>query len=98
MSFLLLDPADAHGTWQARHGDISLGGLHWRGPDKPLGPTIDVRIQLPGESTEVRAHGQILHIRNQDEVTHVHARFTDLDVRGELAIARFLDEEISKGH
>jgi hypothetical protein len=98
MKFLVQDLADKDGTWVEREGDLSLGGIHWRGSSAPRGTAVDVRFRLPGEPKEVRARGEILRVMGQGKNIDFHVRFTDLDVQSELAIARFLDDEISKGN
>ena len=96
MTFRLLDLSDKNGTWMERDGDLSLGGIHWHGSDTPHGVAIDVRFRLPNEPYELHAHSEILRIMGRGATTHVHARFTDLDLRSELAIARYLDDEMLK--
>ncbi len=93
MTFLLRDVADSSAEWVERQGDLSLGGIYWRGKTPPRGVDVDVRFRLPGVPKEIKARGEILRVKDQGGVAiDFHVRFTELDVQSELAIARRLDE------
>ncbi len=96
MAFLVRDVGLRDGEWEERTGDLSLGGISWRGKTAPHGTEVDVRFRLPLVPKEVRARGEILRVKAAGVGIDFHLRFTELDVRSELAIARFLDEWISK--
>jgi hypothetical protein len=96
MSFLVRDVGLRDGEWEERQGDLSLGGISWRGKTAPHGTEVDVRFRLPLVPKEVRARGEILRVKAAGVGIDFHLRFTDLDVRSELAIARFLDDWIDK--
>ena len=96
MSFLVRDVGLRDGEWEERQGDLSLGGISWRGKTAPHGTEVDVRFRLPLVPKEVRARGEILRVKAAGVGIDFHLRFTELDVRSELAIARFLDEWIAK--
>ena len=96
MSFLVRDVGLRDGEWEERSGDLSLGGISWRGKTAPHGTEVDVRFRLPLVPKEVRARGEILRVKAAGVGIDFHLRFTDLDVRAELAIARYLDDLIEK--
>lgn len=93
MTFLLKDRA-GKGAWEEREGDLSLGGIFWKGKTAPLGTAVDVRFRLPGVSKELRAEGEIIRVLDKGKQIEFHVRFTDLEVAAELAIARHLDDVI----
>jgi hypothetical protein len=92
MVFLLRDAGLADAPWEARVGDLSLGGIFWRGETAPLGTVVDVRLTLPGVPKEVQARGEIIRVTAAGDGTDFHVRFTDLDLESELAIAKYLDD------
>jgi hypothetical protein len=96
MNFLVRDVGLKDGEWEERTGDLSLGGISWRGKTAPHGTEVDVRFRLPLVPKEVRARGEILRVKAAGVGIDFHLRFTELDVRAELAIARFLDEWMKK--
>jgi hypothetical protein len=98
MMFLVRDVGLRDGEWEERTGDLSLGGISWRGKTAPHGTEVDVRFRLPLVPKEVRARGEILRVKAAGVGIDFHLRFTELDVRSELAIARFLDEWLAKNH
>lgn len=96
MNFLVRDIGLRDGEWEEREGDLSLGGISWRGKTAPHGTEVDVRFRLPLVPKEVRARGEILRVKAAGVGIDFHLRFTELDVRSELAIARFLDDWLEK--
>lgn len=97
MTFLVRDVGLRDGEWEEREGDLSLGGISWRGKTAPHSTEVDVRFRLPLVPKEVRARGEILRVKAAGMAIDFHLRFTDLEVRSELAIARFLDEWMMRG-
>jgi PilZ domain len=92
MTFLVRDIGLRDGEWEERTGDLSLGGLSWRGKTAPNANEVEVRFRLPLVPKEVRARGEILRLKAAGVGIDFHLRFTELDVRSELAIARYLDD------
>jgi hypothetical protein len=95
MTFLLRDIGLRDGEWEERVGDLSLGGIFWRGKTAPHGTEVDVRFRLPGVPKELRARGELIRVKAAGAGIDFHVRFTELDVVSELAIARFLDAAIA---
>lgn len=96
MKFLVRDVGLRDGEWEEREGDLSLGGISWKGKTAPHGTEVEVRFRLPLVPKEVRARGEILRVKAAGVGIDFHLRFTELDVRAELAIARYLDEWLAK--
>ncbi len=90
MTFLVRDVVEG-GGYLEREGDLSLGGIYWKGKNPPFGTKVEVRFRLPGVPAEVRAQGEIIRVMEKGRDLDFHVRFTDLDVADELAIARHLD-------
>ena len=94
MTFLVRDVGSREGEWEERKGDLSLGGIYWRGTTAPQGAEVDVRFRLPGVSNELRARGEIIRVRAAGAGIDFHVRFTTLELGVELAIAKFIDEHL----
>lgn len=90
MKFLLRDVAEG-GSYVEREGDLSLGGIYWKGKYPPHGTDVEVRFRLQGVPKEIRVKGEIIRVLDHGNNIDFHVRFTELDVASELAIARFLD-------
>jgi purine-nucleoside phosphorylase len=91
MKFLVRDLKEG-GAYEEREGDLSVGGIWWAGKFPPLGRQVELRFRLPGVPTEIRAQGEIIKLSEPGRNLGFHARFTELDVAGELAIAKYIDE------
>ena len=81
MTFLVRDVVEG-GSYIEREGDLSLGGIYWKGKYPPFGTQVEVRFRLPGVPKEIRDKGHDLDF---------HVRFTHVDVADELAMARHID-------
>lgn len=92
MTFLVRDVGLRDGEWEERQGDLSLGGIYWRGKTAPHGTEVDVRFRLPGVPKELRGRGEIIRVKAAGVGIDFHLRFVELDVQSELAIAKFLDD------
>jgi len=81
--------------YETQQGNIAIGGVYFAQPlDLPTGAIIQVRFDLPGLDKHVEAKAEVVEItavgRPSDVGTRV--RFVDLDLRSELLIARYLDQ------
>lgn len=90
MQFLLRDVAEG-GSYVEREGDLSIGGIYWKGKSAPHGTQVEVRFRLSGVPKEVRAKGEIIRVMDKGRNIDFHVRFTELDVESELAIARYVE-------
>jgi uncharacterized protein (TIGR02266 family) len=91
MRFLLRDLEEG-GSYQEGEGDLSIGGVYWRGRYPAEGAQVEVRFRLPRTPRELRARGEIIRVEGANGALGYHVRFTDLDVESELNIARFLEQ------
>ena len=91
MKFLLRDVSEG-GSYVEREGDLSLGGIYWRGKYPPHGTDVEVRFRLAGIPREIRAKGEIIRVMDRGNNIDFHVRFVELDVTSELEIAKYLDE------
>ncbi len=91
MKFLVRDVSEG-GSYVEREGDLSLGGIYWRGKYPPFGTEVEVRFRLAGVPREVKAMGEIIRVKETGRDLDFHVRFTELDVESELAVARFLED------
>lgn len=96
MAFLLRDITKDDGEWVEREGDLSLGGIYWRGKTAPHGTQVEVRFRLAGVPKEIRCNGEIIRVMDKGQNIDFHVRFTELDVASELAIAKHLDDLLSR--
>src|SRR5579863_4892572 len=83
MQFLVRDSREG-GSYQEREGDLSLGGIHWKGRYPPEGSEVEVRFRLPRTPREIRARGEIIRLEEDGGGIGFHVRFTELDVESEL--------------
>lgn len=89
MRFLVRDLSEG-GSYEEREGDLSIGGIYWKGRYPPQGNQVEVRFRLPGVPKEVRAKAEIIRLSEDGKAIGFHVRFTELAVDSELAIAKFL--------
>jgi hypothetical protein len=96
MTFLVREQGQgAQDPWDEREGDLSLGGIYWKGKTPPRGSSVEVRFRLAGLPKEVRALGEIIRVSEQGGGIGFHVRFTELDIESELNLARYLHERVA---
>jgi len=81
--------------FQAHQGNIAIGGVYFVQPlDLPTGAVIQLRFDLPGLDKRVETKAEVVEITAVGRPTEVGTRvkFVDLDLRSELLIARYLDQ------
>lgn len=94
MHFLVREHGD-QSAWEEREGDLSLGGIHWLATHPPRAEQVEVRFRLPGVPREIRAHAEIIRLSEAGKALGFHVRFTELAVESELAIARYIDDQVA---
>lgn len=72
-------------------GDLSLGGVRFRTAFPPRARELEIRFTLPDVLGEVSALAEVVRTQQDGAFIEVHARFIDLDLKAELALARFLE-------
>lgn len=86
---------EGNGPFELRKGNIAIGGVFFDQPlSLPTGSVVQLRFTLPGTEQELLVKAEVVEITSvgapEDKGTRV--RFTDLDLKTELHIAKFLDE------
>jgi hypothetical protein len=75
-----------------RSGEIGLGGASWlQAAALPTGRVVELSFSLPDLAESVRTAAEVLHCVPVDGGHRVQVRFLELDVKHELALARFLE-------
>lgn len=93
---ILVRQVELGGSFEERAGDIGVGGAFFEERTLPVGRRVELRFRLPGREHEVRCQGEVLRLSRQPERPGAHVRFLDLPTDIELAIARFIDDQVLK--
>ena len=80
------------GVPRVYEGEVGLGGASWTSGYPPLAEQFEVRFRVPEHDEEVKAAAKIARIAEVNGDTRVQVVFTDLPLRHELALARYLDD------
>jgi hypothetical protein len=92
---ITVEVKEGNEAFESHQGNISIGGMFF---EKPLsistGATIQLRFNLPGKDEAIVVHAEVVEITSggPKERLGTRVRFTDLDTRSEILIARFLDQ------
>jgi hypothetical protein len=81
------------GIFQVHHADIGVGGAFWTTRYPPLGTQVEIGFRLADQKRELRAAAKIVRTTSNGEEIGLHVLFTDLDVRAELALARYVESK-----
>jgi uncharacterized protein (TIGR02266 family) len=86
---------EGNGPFEKHAGNIAIGGMFFDQALKlPTGSVVQLRFTLPDTDQEIQVKGEVVEItavgKPEDKGTRV--KFTDLDLKTELLIAKFLDE------
>jgi hypothetical protein len=74
-------------------GDLSLWGVAWSGRERAVSEKVQVQFLVAGEDQALSATGEVLRVTPVEGKGHrVQARFTEVSVEAQLAIARYLRE------
>lgn len=93
---ITLQVRDGAGEFREAEGDLSVGGAFFVVEQSPGSNRIDLRFALPGAPQAIQTAAEILHIGGYDGKFGVHVKFTGLEARDELAVARFIDDHLLK--
>ena len=85
----VVDPGES-GVPTVYEGEVSLGGASWWTRYPPLAAEVDIHFRLP-EGFELKARAKVLRVLDDGGDHRVQVKFTDLPVKGELALARYLE-------
>jgi len=89
----VVDPGES-GVPTVYDGEVSLGGASWWTRYPPLAAEVDIHFRLP-EGYETKAHAKVLRVLDDGDDHRVQVKFTDLPVKVELALARYLEHRVS---
>ncbi len=89
---LLVRDLGTGGSFEAREGNLALGGVYFEALHPPVGGRVELRFILPGVQDEVRAVGEVLRVSRDGARFGAHVKFSDIPLEDELAIARFLEK------
>ena len=73
-------------------GEIGLGGASWNTAFPPMSEYFEVRFRVPDHEEEVKLAAKLARIVPMGDDNRVQVTFTDLPLRHELAMARYLDD------
>jgi hypothetical protein len=73
--------------------EMSLGGASWWTRYPPIASEVDVHFRL-SELHEHTAHARVLRILEDGTDRHVQVQFTDMSLKTELALARYLEAQV----
>jgi hypothetical protein len=88
----VVDPGES-GVPTVHEGEVGLGGASWWTRYPPIAPEVDIHFRLP-EGFETRAHARVLGILEDGADHRVQVKFTDLPLKVELALARYLETKV----
>lgn len=78
-------------------GEVGLGGASWSTGYPPLSEHLEVRFRVPEHEEVVSASARVARIAELNGDTRVQVIFTDLPLKHELALARYLDDCVVAG-
>ncbi|MGQ0505511.1 MAG: hypothetical protein ACT4TC_09340 [Myxococcaceae bacterium] len=84
----------ANGNSQELEVYLSLEGISWVAFERPEGEAVEVLLELPVLIEPLRLLSPITRLSKREGLFEVHARFPELDLKLELALARFIEDRI----
>ena len=93
---ILVRQVELGGSFEERSGDIGVGGVFFEERSLPIGREVELRFRLPGLEREVRCQGEVVRVSQGPGKPGAHVRFVDLPTEVELAVARFIDDQVLK--
>lgn len=84
-----------NGPYERHTGNVGIGGMYFVKPlDLPTGAMVQIRFVLPGMDKQIETKAEVVEITavGQPSAVGTRVRFVDLDLRSELLVARFLDQ------
>src|SRR5512138_2788580 len=91
---LVREPA-LGGSFEARDGNLSIGGVLYWALHPPVGGRVEVRFFIPGFKREVQAIGEVLRVSREGDRFGTHVRFVEIPLDAEMTLARSF--ELVKG-
>ncbi|MBK7857781.1 MAG: PilZ domain-containing protein [Archangiaceae bacterium] len=88
----VVDPGET-GVPTVYEGEVGLGGASWWTRYPPIAAEVDIHFRLP-EGFETKTRAKVLRVLDDGQDHRVQVRFTDLPVKVELALARYLEAKV----
>lgn len=92
---LEVEVREGNGPFEKHQGNISIGGMFFKKPlDLPIGALVQLRFSLPDVEQELLVKGEVVEITQVGKPSEkgTRVRFVNLDLKAELVIAKYLDE------
>ncbi|HSM92671.1 MAG TPA: PilZ domain-containing protein [Anaeromyxobacteraceae bacterium] len=92
LALLVREPA-LGGSFEAREGNLSIGGVLYWSLHPPVGGRVEIRFFVPAFSREIRATGEVLRVTRDGTRFGTHVRFVDIPLDAEMTLARWFQLE-----
>jgi hypothetical protein len=89
---LVREPA-LGGSYEAREGNLSIGGVLYWALHPPVGGRVEIRFFIPGFQREVSAVGEVLRVSRDGPRFGTHVRFVEIPLDAEMTLARSFQME-----
>lgn len=89
---LVREPA-LGGSYEARDGNLSIGGVLYWALHPPIGGRVEIRFFIPGFKREVLAIGEVLRVSREGARFGTHVRFVEIPLDAEMTLARAFQME-----
>ncbi len=92
-----VEVSEGNKPFEKHEGNISIGGIFFRKPlTLPTGAVVQLRFRLPDVEKELLLKGEVVEITAVGTPAEkgTRVRFTGLDIKSEMTIARYLDEHM----
>ena len=86
----LVRPVGSDAPFEEAQGDISLGGFAWFTQEEADADQYEARFLLPLSDDLQVAVGELVRQSSDGHLYGKHLRFTEINVKTELAVARYL--------
>ncbi len=84
--------SDEGGVPNVFEGEVGLGGASWNTEFPPRSESFEVCFRVPEHEEELKLPAKLARIVPMGSDNRVRVVFTDLPLRHELALARYLDD------
>lgn len=96
LNLLVREPA-LGGSYEARDGNLSIGGVLYWALHPPVGGRVEIRFFVPAFSREIRAVGEVLRVSREGDRFGTHVRFVEIPLDAEMTLARWFQLEQGQG-
>ena len=92
---LQVEVKEGNSDFEEHAGNISIGGVFFEKPlELPIGSGVKLKFTLPNSGKDIAVDGEVVEITavGSPEEKGTRVRFKDLDLKSEILIARYLDQ------